>query len=63
MKKKQDIAELTSRLLVAVGEDPLRQGLLKTPKRVKASYNYLTAGYRMKVKDILNKAIFNEEYD
>lgn len=63
MKRKQDITELTRRLLIAVGEDPLRQGLLKTPERVKASYAYLTAGYRMKAKDILNKAIFNEEYD
>lgn len=63
MKKRYDIADLTSRLLMAVGEDPSRQGLLKTPKRVKASYAYLTGGYRMKAKDILNKAVFNEEYD
>ncbi len=63
MKKNATIADLTSRLLVAIGEDPLRQGLLKTPERVKASYAYLTGGYRMKAKDILNKAIFHEEYD
>ena len=63
MNRKPTIADLTSRLLVAVGEDPLRQGLLKTPKRVEASYAYLTGGYRMKTKDILNKAVFDEEYD
>ncbi len=63
MKKKSDIKDLTSRLLSAVGENPLRQGLQKTPERVRDSYLYLTGGYRMRAKDILNKAIFDEEYD
>lgn len=63
MKKKADIARLTHQLLESIGEDPSRQGLLKTPKRVKAAYASLTSGYRMKPRDILNKAVFDEEYD
>ena len=63
MKKKASIDHLTTQLLEAIGEDPSRQGLLKTPCRVKASYAYLTGGYRMKAADLLNKAVFDEEYD
>ncbi len=63
MKKTQKIEELTRQLLLSVGENPKRQGLLKTPKRVQASYEYLTGGYEMKPEDVLNGAIFDEEYD
>lgn len=61
--KKAKISELTRSLLVSLGEDPARQGLQKTPKRVEASYQFLTGGYKLRSEDILNKAIFNEEYD
>ncbi|HDL19254.1 MAG TPA: GTP cyclohydrolase I FolE [Bacteroidetes bacterium] len=50
-------------ILQYVGEDPGREGLLDTPERVKKSFEYLTSGYRMDVKDILNGALFNEKYD
>ena len=63
MKKQARIDHLTRRLLEAIGEDPQRQGLLKTPKRVMASYAYLTGGYRMKPQEVLNKAVFDEPYD
>ena len=63
MKSKPDIEILTHQLLKAVGENPSRQGLLKTPKRVKASFAYLTGGYRMKPADLLNRAVFDEKYD
>ena len=63
MKNKSSIESLTAHLLKAIGENPLRQGLQKTPKRVEASYHYLTGGYQMNAKEILNKAIFDEEYD
>ncbi len=61
--KKIKISELTKELLLSIGEDPARQGLRKTPKRVEASYQFLTGGYKLKPKDVLNKAIFNEAYD
>lgn len=62
-KKSQSISKLTHTLLQEIGENPERQGLRKTPKRVEASYKYLTSGYKVKVKEILNGAIFDERYD
>lgn len=52
---------LVRELLVRVGEDPDREGLLRTPHRVDRSLAFLTAGYRMKLEDIINGAIFHEE--
>lgn len=54
--------ELVTNLLKMLGEDPARQGLEKTPKRVAASLKYLTQGYRQDVKTVLNNAIFDEPY-
>ena len=62
MKKKR-IEGLTRELLTAIGENPNRQGLRKTPQRVEASYRYLSSGYKKKPKEILNGAVFDEEYD
>jgi len=50
-------------LLKEIGEDPNREGLEKTPARVAKAWEYLTAGYRQNVGDILNEALFTEEYD
>ena len=50
-------------LLGYLGENPEREGLLKTPKRVAVSLKYLTQGYRQDLQKILNGAIFNEPYD
>jgi GTP cyclohydrolase I len=61
--KKKSIASLTEELLRAIGEDPGRHGLERTPKRVEAAYADLTNGYGKTAKDVLNKAIFREEYD
>lgn len=54
---------LISELLGLLGENPNREGLLKTPGRVTASLKFLTRGYRQDIKQILNDAIFNEPYD
>ena len=61
--KKPTIEHLTHQLLLAVGEDPKRQGLKKTPKRVDASFEYLTSGYKKTAHEVLNDAVFHEEYD
>lgn len=61
--KKTTISDLTQQLLLLIGEDPERQGLKKTPRRMEASYRFLTSGYKMKSNDILNGAVFHEEYD
>lgn len=47
-----------STLLELIGENPQRDGLLKTPERVFKSYEYLTSGYKQNAKDILNEALF-----
>lgn len=50
------------KLLKDVGEDPQRDGLLKTPKRFVDSMKFLTSGYQMDVKAIIQKALFDVEY-
>ncbi len=55
------IEDLTRGLLSAINEDPEREGLRDTPKRVAQSWAFLTSGYRMKPEDLINDAIFNED--
>ena len=56
---EQKVAGLIRELLVELGEDPEREGLLRTPERVAKAYKFLTAGYGQKVADIVNKAVFS----
>jgi len=57
------IARLVEQLLKELGEDAYREGLERTPERVEKALRYLTSGYRMDVNDVLNGALFVEEYD
>ena len=50
-------------ILKSVGEDPEREGLLRTPERVAKAYTELLSGYRTDPIDLLNEAIFNVSYD
>lgn len=50
-------------LLEEIGEDPDREGLIKTPHRYARAYEFLTQGYRKNIKTVLNNAIFEEKYD
>ena len=63
MKKELKIDRLVRSLLAALGENPDRPGLKKTPQRVEAAYRYLTSGYRKNVIETINAAVFEEEYD
>jgi len=56
------LEKLVYQQLKLIGEDPKREGLLKTPHRVAKSLQFLTKGYTEDVKSILNGAVFNEDY-
>ena len=51
------------RMIAALGEDPERQGLKKTPLRVEAALRYLTRGYRLTVREVVGNAIFDEPHE
>jgi GTP cyclohydrolase I len=55
------VEKLVRELLVEIGEDPEREGLLDTPKRVAASLAFLTTGYKTDMQQLINKAIFAQE--
>jgi GTP cyclohydrolase IA len=62
----EQISELTllyKKVLKLLGEDPGREGLLATPKRVAKAMTYLTKGYKQSPADVLKSAIFHVDYD
>ncbi|OLC69877.1 MAG: GTP cyclohydrolase I FolE [Deltaproteobacteria bacterium 13_1_40CM_4_54_4] len=50
-------------ILKALGEDPDREGLVKTPHRMAQALTFLTQGYRMDPKQVINDALFTEDYE
>jgi GTP cyclohydrolase I len=56
----QDLSKNISSIIGSLGEDPQREGLLKTPERVAKAYQYLTQGYQLDAIQILEGAIFRE---
>jgi GTP cyclohydrolase IA len=63
MTQDGKIANLIAELLKELGEDIGREGLDKTPERVEKALRYFTSGYSQDVKEVLNGAMFVEEYD
>ena len=61
MKDHDKLREIIQSLLEEIGEDPTREGLLKTPSRVARSWRFFSEGYRQNLDDIINNAIFHEE--
>ena len=55
--------ELVERQLELIGENPTREGLLRTPQRVADSLAWLTRGYAMDINDVVGDAVFDEEHD
>jgi GTP cyclohydrolase I len=55
--------ELVERQLALLGEDPAREGLLRTPQRVADSLAWLTRGYDMNINDVVGDALFAEKHD
>jgi GTP cyclohydrolase I len=61
--QEKEFEELVKRLLELLGENPNREGLIKTPKRVAKALEFLTQGYNQDPKEILNQALFTSSND
>jgi GTP cyclohydrolase I len=59
----KELEKTIAELLRLIGEDPGREGLLRTPERVAKMYRFLTEGYQQEAQSVLNGAIFTEKYD
>ncbi len=58
----REISEYYYKILKLLGEDPEREGLLKTPERVAKALSFLTRGYEQDPEELLRSAIFKEDY-
>ena len=58
-----NLKDLIKQILLQIGEDPSREGLQNTPERVEKSLKFLTSGYWVNIKELVNGALFNEDYD
>jgi len=63
MDKEKEFEEAVTKILELLGEDPEREGLVKTPSRVAKALKFLTEGYAQDPKEILNQALFSTSND
>ena len=61
--KDASLREICAELLVRIGEDPARDGLVNTPLRMERSLHFLTRGYTQTVEEVLHGALFDVDYD
>ncbi len=61
--QKEELQKSVHRLIEVIGDDPKRDGLKKTPKRVSESWEFLTKGYAQDPKQVLNSALFDSDSD
>jgi GTP cyclohydrolase I len=57
------VNDLIRQLLIELGEDPDREGLARTPERVKKALKFLTSGYAANIDEVLNNALFTVDYN
>ena len=57
------ISDQVRKMLIGLGEDPDREGLVRTPLRFEKAMQYLTSGYNQKLEDLVNDALFTVDYD
>jgi GTP cyclohydrolase IA len=62
MRYNARMQELIAQMLEQLGEDPSREGLRDTPKRVEKSLRFLTSGYQADIDDVINNALFSVDY-
>ncbi|UPT77561.1 GTP cyclohydrolase I FolE [Sulfurovum sp. XGS-02] len=63
MNKEEEFEQAVTKVLELLGEDPTREGLVKTPSRVAKALQFLTEGYQQDPKEILNQALFSTSND
>jgi len=63
MTKDEEFEQAVAKVLELIGEDPKREGLLKTPSRVAKAFKFLTEGYAQDPKEILSQALFTNSND
>ncbi len=62
-KKIEEFENAVKSMMLHIGEDPNREGLLETPKRVRKAYEFIYSGYKEDPTEILNKALFTSSND
>ncbi len=61
--KQASLREIYAEVLTRIGEDPARDGLVNTPKRIEKSLEFLTRGYGQTVEEVIHGALFDVDYD
>src|ERR1700753_108490 len=57
------LQQIYSELLCRIGEDPSRNGLMRTPERMEKAITFLTRGYKQTVEEVVHQALFDVDYD